>query len=110
MILSNTVRYPTLSHPNSAKISDAVEITVAAHKEREAGNIGNVHIEHVMPHRAYTRSLCNLIEAGATDHELIDQIKATYRLVALTKEERAALDAKNRSKMTPDRIAEAELR
>lgn len=104
-LLSLAICYPGLSHINNLKSDLTAEISIAAHEAREQGK--TIQIEHVMPQRAFSVAICDLIESGCSDTELIDYIRTTYRLVLLTPQERSQVDKVNRSKMTPDRIADA---
>jgi hypothetical protein len=60
-----------------------------------------------MPQRALAEALCDLIEGGVSDEELIRYIRKNFRLVTLTQEERRKVDQVNRTRITKDRIAEA---
>ena len=104
-ILSMRLCYPHLSHINNLKSDANAEISVEAHKAREDGE--PVLIEHVLPQRAYAREIIHMVGDGGTDDDVIDFIKANYRLVLLTREETAKINRLNRSKMTADRIADA---
>ena len=106
-ILCLAICFPEISHLNKVKELPDIEISVAAQASRMRGDLNDVQIEHVMPQRAYAIALCEKIEKGETEQQLIDFIKSTFRLVLLTKKERRAIDKINRSRMTPDRVAEA---
>ncbi|WP_108787238.1 hypothetical protein [Erythrobacter sp. Alg231-14] len=105
-ILCRAVCFPEVSHPSNLRKSPRVEISKAAHIEREKGNWDDLWLEHVMPQRAYARDLCECIET-MTDEDVIAHIKATYRVCIITRAEQKHIDKINRSRMTPDRIAEA---
>lgn len=107
-ILSRHVCYPHLSHINSLKADPTAEISIQAHKSRERGD--KLLIEHVLPQRAYARKVIDIVNAGATDKEVLRFIKDNYRLVLLTEEETAKINRLNRSKITRDRIADAEIK
>lgn len=105
-ILCRKIVFPSVAHPNGLKRHERVEISIAAHAEREAGNLGAIQIEHVMPQRAFAREVLSRLERFS-DSEIEDYISTTYRIVILTKKERRQCDRLNRTRMTPDRIAEA---
>nr|WP_321455030.1 hypothetical protein [uncultured Cohaesibacter sp.] len=105
-ILCRAICYPHIKHPSKVISDQKVEISVKALVARKA-SISNVRVEHVMPQRAFARQLCDLIQEGQTDAQIVEHIKSTYRLVILTNEEAKALDKINRSHITPDRVAEA---
>jgi hypothetical protein len=107
-ILGCRICYPHLSHINSIKRDPRAEISEAAAVARRAG--GKVDIEHVMPQRAFALAIIAEIDRGATDEELVAFVRGAYRLVLLTPEETKRLNLMNRSRLTPDRIAEAGFR
>ncbi len=104
-ILCDRACFPELTHTQQHKRLARAEISVAAHAARERGE--PVHTEHVLPQRAFAKAVCDVIECGASDQEIIAHIRANYRLVTLTPEERRTLDRLNRTRITKDRIAEA---
>ena len=104
-IFSLRLCYPHISHQNSLKTCPNAHLSVAAHEARLVG--GKVEIEHVLPHRSFTKLVCDMVEQGANDAELIDYIKENFRLVLLTPEERRSLDRVNRSKIAANRLQEA---
>lgn len=104
-ILCQRVMYPHLRHINALKIDPAAEISVEAVRARERGE--RLHIEHVMPQRAFALHVIGLVGGGATDDDILDHIRRRYRLVVLTEAEARALDRKNRSRISADRIQEA---
>ncbi|WP_175941853.1 hypothetical protein [Burkholderia pyrrocinia] len=104
-ILCQRVRYPNLSHINNLKTDPDAECSVGAHKARQRGE--KVLIEHVMPQREFAREVIKIVDNGATDDQILSFIRRHYRLVLLTQEETTALNRLNRSRMTPDRLADA---
>lgn len=104
-ILGQRLKYPGLSHINSFRHHPAAEFSEAAWEVHRAG--GAVQIEHVSPLRHLTREAIRLVTNGATDAELVAFILAKYRLTLLTRDEMAALNKVNRSRMTEDRLFEA---
>ncbi len=60
-----------------------------------------------MPQRAFALQIIDLIEHGSSDDDIVRFIDENYRLVLLTREETAALNRLNRSRITRDRLAEA---
>lgn len=104
-ILSMRVNYPGLTHINNLKQRADAEISINAARARDTNQ--PLRIEHVMPQRGYTVQVCRLITQGATDTDIVDFIRANYRLVLLTSEEARRLDRLNRSKLAVDRIADA---
>lgn len=104
-ILSLHVCYPHLTHINNLKTDPAAEISIKAHEARKHGK--PLRIEHVLPQRAYTQTICELVNDGATDDGVLHFIKKNYRLVLLTTEETTDLNRINRSRITQNRIADA---
>lgn len=104
-ILSLSVCYPHVSHYNSLKTCPEAHRSAAAHLARTRGE--KVEIEHVLPKRAFAQVICEMVKNGAVDDDILDYIRRNFRLVLLTKEERSKLDKLNRSKLRPDRLAEA---
>ena len=104
-ILSVRVCYPHVSHYNSLKTCPDAHRSKAAHEARLQGE--RVELEHVLPKRAYARTICGMVEQGATDAEVLDFIRDNFRLVLLTPDERRSLDRVNRSKMSPNRLDQA---
>lgn len=104
-ILAQRLCYPHVSHANTLKKLLTTECSVGAYAARERGE--PVFIEHVMPQRAYAQRVIELIDSGATDDEVIDFIKRTYRLVLLSAGETSAINQANRSSLSDDRIADA---
>lgn len=104
-ILCLRVKYPTLSHINNLKQDPTAERSVGAHQAMLLGE--SVFIEHVMPQREFAREVIGIINAGATDNDVLHHIRERYRLVLLSKDETSLLNRLNRSRITPDRIADA---
>jgi len=104
-ILSQRIVYPTHRHINDQKTDPNAEISVEAQRARERGD--PIFIEHVRPLRAYAREVIDRIGEGCTDDELVEFIRARYRLVLLSKDETRRINGLNRSRITDDRIADA---
>ncbi|AUO22882.1 hypothetical protein [Pseudomonas sp. NC02] len=104
-ILCQRVKYPNLRHINSLKTRSDAECSIDAHNARMRGE--RVLIEHVMPQRAFAQEVIRLVTSGCTDEEIISYIQQHYRLVLLSPQETLALNKLNRSRITPDRLAEA---
>lgn len=104
-ILCQRVKYPNLRHINSLKTDMGAECSEGAHKARQCGE--KVLIEHVMPQREFARKIIKIVGNGATDDEILSVIQQDYRLVLLTQDETTALNRLNRSRITPDRLADA---
>ena len=66
-ILGLRLNYPDIGHPNDLRKSDNAEFSVEALAAHERG--GKVFIEHVSPHRDFTRKAIAKIEGGATDEQ-----------------------------------------
>ena len=62
-------------------------------------------IEHVSPHRDFTRRAIAELSKGASDEEFMDYVKRYYRLALLTAEETKRLNKINRSQVTANRLA-----
>jgi hypothetical protein len=104
-ILSRRISYPSLGHINTLKKVPTAAISVAAYEARIRGE--KLLIEHVLPQRAYARKIIDLVKDGKTNDELVEFIKANYRLVLLTKEETKKLNKHNRSQILDDRLGDA---
>lgn len=104
-ILSSRLCYPHISHINTLKSRQDTECSIGAQSARMNGEA--VFLEHVMPQRAFARSICALVESGVMDEEIIAFIRERYRLVLLSADETRALNALNRSRLSDDRIADA---
>lgn len=105
-ILSQRVCYPGVSHINSLKNSDSpAKFSEAAWAVCDQKD--QLYIEHVRPQRAYAQEIIARVGTGETDKQILDFIRAHYRLVILTKTEARILDRKNRSRISSDRLAEA---
>ncbi|HME27861.1 MAG TPA: hypothetical protein VKI44_42175 [Acetobacteraceae bacterium] len=104
-LISENHCYPDLRHVNNYKQSPHAECSVAAYQAMQQGE--PVRIEHVAPRRQFAVAVCEEIEAGASDRAVLAYIKRTFRLVVLTPDEQTTLNRGNRSRLTPDRIAEA---
>ena len=101
-ILSMRVCYPHITHQTNLKTCPDAHRSVAAHETRLVG--GKVEIEHVLPQRSYAKVVCDMVEDGTTNDDLISYIKDNYRLVLLTPDERRSLDRFNRSQIAEDRL------
>lgn len=106
-ILSMSIKYPHLSHINKLKADPTAEISKAARIARALNQ--QVYVEHVLPQRAYAQKIIELISSGSTDDQITEFIKDNYRLVVLSKEETTRINRINRSRITPDRIADADI-
>ncbi len=104
-ILALRLCYPHVSHSNSLKKHLTTECSEEAYAARQQGE--GVFIEHVMPQRAYARQIIGLIDSGATDQDILDFVKRTYRLVLLSADETRVINKANRSDISKDRIADA---
>ena len=83
---------------------EASKLRRLATLEKEVG------IEHVSPHRDFTRNAIAKLDDGATDKQFLDFVRENYRLVLLTPEETKHLNKINRSRMTLDRLGQAGIR
>jgi hypothetical protein len=101
------VRYPHLTHINNLKSDPQAEISIAAHEARLRGEA--IHIEHVLPQRAFAVVVIGMVTGGATDEAVLEFIRSNYRLVLLSKAETVALNRANRSRISPDRLAGIQL-
>lgn len=106
-ILSLRIVFPSHRHLNDHKADPNAEISVEAERARQSGD--PIFIEHVRPQRAYAREVIALISGGCTDDELVEFIRKWYRLVLLSKEETMRINRLNRSRITDDRIADAQI-
>ncbi|XRD81766.1 hypothetical protein ISN76_11220 [Dyella halodurans] len=104
-ILCHRVKYPFLRHINSLKTHPDAECSVGAQMARQRGE--KVLIEHVMPQRDFAKAVIKLVGDGATNEKVVSFIQEHYRLVLLSQEETTALNRLNRSRMTPNRLADA---
>jgi hypothetical protein len=101
-ILGLIIRYDDTSHHRNIKrLKDAeCSAAVCASKRKDA------QIEHVQPLRALTVAAIEAAKIGKPNAEKRVEkfVKENYRLVLLTKEERKALDRRNRTKIDPNRL------
>lgn len=114
VIASNHV-YPNQPRfGQSLKLSAKAEISAAAYDLREralaeglapAKVAAQIEVEHFLPQRAMTIHIGQMVDAGATDEEILDWLTDNYRLVLLTREERRLVDSRNRSKLCSERLA-----
>ena len=95
------------------KMRPHAEMSAAAYSWREQGIaegwsrdriLGNLKLEHVLPQRAMTLRIGEMIDAGANDADIFDWLRANYRIVALTSAETTELNRRNRSRICPDRL------
>ena len=104
-ILGMRLNYPGLNLFNHLRHHDRAEFSHAAFEAHRQGQ--KVEVEHVSPHRDFTRGAIDQAGAGASDEDLITYVRENYQLVLLTAAERKMLDKKNRSRMTATRLADA---
>ncbi|MFY0750959.1 hypothetical protein [Pseudomonas sp. NFX5] len=104
-LLCQRVKYPSLRHINNLKKDLNAECSVDAHQARQRGD--SVLIEHVLPKRAFTKEVIQIVGNGATNDEILSYIRKNYRLVLLTHQETAVLNKLNRSNISPDRLSDA---
>lgn len=104
-ILGLRLNYPGLSHINNLRNYPGAEFSFGALEAHERGE--KVRIEHVSPHRAFTRGAIAELSSGISDEEFSSYVKRNYRLVLLTIEETKRLNKINRSRMTANRLGEA---
>ena len=104
-IISHKLKYPRLSHPNKFKDSEYACFSLKA-KDAYSKN-EKVFIEHVSPLRDFTKKAIEIAtKSDAPFDALKDFIKLNYELVLLTQDETTQLNRKNRSKMSPTRLAD----
>jgi hypothetical protein len=106
-IMCQRLCYPQISHIKNLKALTDVECSVGAHEARLRGE--TIYIEHVMPQRAFARLVIDLVSEGISDAQLLQFLKANYRLVLLSRDETQRLNRLNRSRLSPDRIADASI-
>lgn len=106
-ILGQHLNYPGLGHINNLRNYPGAEFSFAALEAHERGE--KVLIEHVSPHRDFTRGAIAEISNGVSDKEFIFYVKRHYRLVLLTVEETKRLNKINRSQMIANRLAQADI-
>jgi len=107
-ILGQRLVYPALSHGNNLRRCDWADRSIGA--QAAISNGSAVKIEHVSPIRDFTRQAISLIKNGASDDDLKAYVKEHYQLVLLTPDEALRLNKINRSKMTPNRLADADIK
>jgi len=104
-ILGLRLCYPGLTHINNLRHHPNAPFSAEALIAHKAGE--KVLIEHVSPHRALTRLAIEQIEAGVSDEEFTNFVKAHFQLALLTQAETLRLNKMNRSKMAADRLKSA---
>jgi hypothetical protein len=102
------VKYPHINHINKLKKDMDAECSEGAYEARQRGE--KILIEHVMPQRAFAQEIIKLVDGGASNEEILIYITKHYRLVLLTQEETSRLNRQNRSKITPDRLMDANIK
>ena len=109
-ILRVHLAHTAVSSVDALKRDPNIEGTKEAFAARARGK--RVEVEHVYPRREVAQNVCALVERGATDQEIRDYIVTTSRVVLLTPEQRAAVDAVpgNRSRYAADRLERAGLK
>lgn len=107
-ILGVSLCYPELSHINNLRQLENAPFSEAALIAHQSGQ--RVLIEHVNPHRALTRLAVERIEAGASDSDFLDFVRTHFQLALLTEAETVRLNRLNRSKIDPNRLANAGIR
>ncbi|CRY84126.1 hypothetical protein [Yersinia intermedia] len=104
-LLSQRIKYPGLNHLNNIKKDMLAERSIGAREALQRGE--KVFIEHVKPRRAFAVAVIDIIDKGATDTEIVEYIRNNFQLVLLNREESRSLDRHNRTRISPDRLAEA---
>jgi hypothetical protein len=104
-ILGQRLCYPGLTHINNVRSHPNASFSSEALLADAAGE--RIFIEHVSPHRAFTRLAIEQVEAGVSDEELTVFVQTHYQLALLTANETIRLNKLNRSKMAPDRLKSA---
>lgn len=104
-ILGLRLNYPGFSHINNLRNYPGAEFSFAALEAHERGE--KVLIEHVAPHRDFTRGAIAEISNGVSDEGFVSYVKRHYRLVLLTAEETKRLNKMNRSQMIANRLGQA---
>jgi hypothetical protein len=103
------VNYPGLTNDSVSYYRKyaAAEFSAAAWAAHQRGaGKDELRTEHVEPQSEFTRKVADLVTNGASDDDLIKFMRK-FRMVVLTMDEVKRLDKINRSRMTPDRLAEA---
>ena len=106
-ILGQRINYPGLTHINNLRNYPGAEFSFAALEAHELGE--KVLIEHVSPHRDFTRGAIAELSKGISDDEFMGYVKRHYRLVLLTAEETKRLNKINRSLMIANRLSQADI-
>lgn len=104
-ILGLRLCYPGLNHINNLRNHPEALFSPDALAAHRTG--GQVLIEHISPHRALTRLSIEKTEAGASDDEFADFVKAHFKLALLTPAETTRLNKINRSRIAHDRLQAA---
>lgn len=69
-----------------------------------------VEVEHILPQRAMTLHLGSMVDAGASDDEILAWLADNYRLVLLTPDERRQVESVTRSRICAERLAGIKMR
>jgi hypothetical protein len=107
-ILGLRICYPVLTHINNLRLLEDAPFSEAALVAYRAGQ--RTLIEHVNPHRALTRLAIQKIESGLNDEEFLDFLRESFQLALLTEEETLRLNKINRSRISADRLASAQIK
>ena len=104
-ILGQRLCYPGLTHINNLRHHPNAPFSVKALVAHNAGE--KVLIEHVSPHRAFTRLAIERVAAGVSDEEFTCFVNKHFELALLTQVETQRLNKLNWSRMDPDRLKSA---
>lgn len=101
-ILGLRLCYPGLNHINNLRNYPGALFSAEALASYRAGE--KVLIEHISPHRAFTRLAIEKIVAGASEREFSDFVQENFKLALLTQTETDRLNKINRTKIAHDRL------
>ncbi len=97
-------------HPHISEAAYAARAAAQAAGLPPAKVAAMVEVEHILPQRAMTLHLGSMVDAGASDDEILAWLADNYRLVLLTPDERRQVDSVNRSRICAERLAGIKMR
>lgn len=107
-ILGLRVCYPDVSHINNLSQLPHAPFSENAFEAFKQGK--RVLIEHVSPHRELTRLAIQKLKEGLSDEDFLAFVRDYFQLALLTEEETTRLNRLNRSRIDPNRLANAGIR
>jgi hypothetical protein len=106
-ILGLSLNYPELSHINNLRHSERAVFSIEALELHKGGH--KVLIEHISPLRHLTQQAIEKIDQQVSDAQFRAFVQEHYKLVLLSPAETQRLNRQNRTKMSPERLKQADI-